>query len=288
MEKIVELVDNLAKTQGINKTYLPQVHVYRSSSENGRSPLLYNQGIIFVVQGEKKVYTEKSVYTYNPDNYIVITVPLPLECEGFNIDGKDLLGLVLDIEIPTLNNIINSMGDTVNFGNFDTCQKKCGLFTAQANQDFKDIIYRLVKALQNPIDTKVLGESILKELIFQVMKEESSAPLYALAMKNTNLSKIEVALKEMHSNYDQPMDVDGLAKVVNMSVSSFHHTFKDVTSSSPIQYLKKLRLTKAKTYISEDGLRVNEAARKVGYESVSQFSREFKRYYGAPPKEYVR
>jgi len=287
VENIVQLVDKLAKVEGVSKTYLPQVHVYRSSKESGRAPLLYNQGIIFVAQGEKKIYTDKATYTYNPENFLVITVPLPLECEAFNIDGKDLLGVVLDIEIPTLNSIINSMGKKIDFERFNACQKKCGLFTSSADSSFKEIILRLLKSLQDPVDAEVLAHGILKELIFHIMKQESAAPLYALAMKNTNLSKIEVALREMHTNYEKPMDVDSLASVVNMSVSSFHHTFKDVTSSSPIQYLKKLRLNKAKTFISEDGLRVNEAARRVGYESVSQFSREFKRYYGAPPKDYA-
>ncbi|MCG8521263.1 MAG: AraC family transcriptional regulator, partial [Pseudomonadales bacterium] len=132
----------------------------------------------------------------------------------------------------------------------------------------------------------ILGDGIVRELIFQVLKEEKSAPLYALAMRNTNLSKVEMALKEIHGKFDQSLDIDTLAKVVNMSVSSFHHTFKEVTTSSPIQYLKKIRLVKARAYIAENGLRVNEAARKVGYESVSQFSREFKRYHGASPKDF--
>ncbi|MDX2470060.1 MAG: AraC family transcriptional regulator [SAR324 cluster bacterium] len=287
MQKIISLVDQLAIKEGYNQTSLPQVGIYKDSHPKGRAPLVYQQGVIFLLQGKKKVYTEDSKLEYDRNNYLVLTVPLPLECEALVKPNEPLLGLMLDIDIPTLNSIINLMGNSVDFDRFKSSEKDCGLFVAPLVQEIKDALYRLVKVLQNPVETNILGSGILRELVFHILKDEKSAPLYALSMRNTNLSKIEMALQEIHKKYDQSIDVNGLAKIVNMSVSSFHHTFKEVTSSSPIQYIKKIRLVKARALIAESGLRVNEAARKVGYESVSQFSREFKRYYGAPPKNFI-
>ncbi|MDT8445737.1 MAG: AraC family transcriptional regulator [bacterium] len=286
MQQIIHLAAQLAVKQGYNQTLLPQVGIYKDDHSHGRATLLYNQGIIFVLQGEKKIYAKDLVLSYDPAKYLVLTVPLPLACETSIKPGKPLLALVLDIDIPTLNNIIHLMGSSVDFSRYKSSEKDCGLYIADLVPALKDILFRLVQLLQKPTETKILGEGILRELIFQLLKDEKAAPLYALAMRNTNLSKIDMALKEIHVNFDRPLDVEALAKTVNMSVSSFHHTFKEVTDSSPIQYLKQIRLLKARTFITESGLRVNEAARKVGYESVSQFSREFKRYHGAPPKDF--
>ncbi len=106
-------------------------------------------------------------------------------------------------------------------------------------------------------------------------------------MKNTNLSKIDRALRQIHENYQHAMNIDKLAGLVNMSPSAFHKAFKEVTSSSPIQYLKKIRLDKARSLLMKHGIRVNEVATEVGYESATQFSREFKRYFGKTPVSFI-
>ena len=101
------------------------------------------------------------------------------------------------------------------------------------------------------------------------------------------MSRVDKALKRIHGNYANPMDVEELAALVHMSPSAFHRVFKEVTASSPIQYLKKIRLDKARDLLAEEGLRVGEAAARVGYESPNQFSREFKRYFGASPVSFI-
>ncbi|MBU1231727.1 MAG: AraC family transcriptional regulator, partial [Proteobacteria bacterium] len=156
-----------------------------------------------------------------------------------------------------------------------------------ATPPIKETLLRLLQALQSPLDSNVIGQGIVNELIFRIMCGENASSLYALAMKNTNLSRIDKALKLIHSNYRQSIDVDSLAALANMSPSAFHRAFKDVTLSSPIQYLKKVRLGKARSLLMEQGSRVNEAAAEVGYESTAQFSREFKRYFGNSPVECI-
>lgn len=287
MEKIIELVEKLAFEEGYNKTNIPEIGIYKTLKPSSRVSFLYQQGIIICVQGEKNVYLEDSVYTYNKDNYLVVTVPLPLECEILLKDDKPLLAIIMDINIQTLNNIIYLMGKSIDFNKLIRRKKETGLYTSSFNSDFQEIIYRLLKSLQTTEDTMVLGKGIYQEILYYLLKDKKSAPLYDLTMKNTNLSKVEMALKEIHINFDSSIQVDELANLVSMSKSSFHNAFKEVTATSPIQYIKKIRLDKARNFIIQNKMRVNEAARKVGYDSVSQFSREFKRFYGFPPKELI-
>lgn len=283
MDQIIQNVSNISKLEGLNKTYLPQINIYKNSKAIEKMPLVYNQGVIFMLQGEKCVHTETDKITYNKNNFLVITVPMPLECRPLPKKNETMYAMTMDIEIPTLNQLINKMEDKKTLSRLGKCDKAKGLFVASVNEEIQSALERLLSCLQNPLDAEILGPNIIRELVYNILKKKEAIPLYALAMKNTNISKIELALREVHKSYANQFDVDSLAKSVNMSVSSFHHTFKNVTSSSPIQYLKKVRLSKAREFLIETNVSVNEAARNVGYESVSQFNREFKRYFGMTP-----
>lgn len=288
MKKIIDLVESLAIHDGYNPTHIPEIGIFKNCKAQSRVPFFYQQSIILCVQGEKNIYLENKVYTYNKDNYLVVTVPLPLECEVILEKDKPLFAIILGINIQTLNKIIYLMGKSIDFNKLNRRQKDIGLYTAAVTPDFLEIIYRLLKSLQTVEDTNILGQGIYQELLYFLLKDKESAPLYALTMKNTNLAKIEMALKEIHRNFSNTIQVDDLANLVSMSTSSFHHAFKEVTATSPIQYIKKIRLDKARNFMVQNRMQVNEVAREVGYESVSQFSREFKRYYGVPPKNFIQ
>lgn len=283
MSKLIELATNLLELEGWHQTLIPQVGLYKSKNSTKRAPLLYNQGVIFMLQGEKQIHTSSESFIYNEDNFLVITVPMPLECQGITKNDKPIIALTMDIEVATLNHLMNMMENKKTLSQVDQGDKNRGLFVAEKNFDIDCALLRLLTCLQDPTESQIFGQDIVKEIIYHILKQEKSAPLYALATKNTNLSKIESALKEVQNNYEKQFDVNSLAKSVNMSVSSFHSAFKNVTSSSPIQYIKKIRLNKAKEFLENNKLSVNEAAINVGYESVSQFNREFKRYFGVTP-----
>ncbi|MBI9091976.1 MAG: AraC family transcriptional regulator [Desulfobacterium sp.] len=287
MDETATLMNTLAKTDGLTPTPLPGVRIYKTSQYQPRQPLCYDKGVIIVGQGSKRVFLGNREYEYNPDNYLVLSVPLPAECETMATPKEPLLSLMVDIDLGMLGQIIGKMDDQIDHALIEQQDKNQGLFLAKAVPEMKETVLRLLRALNSPLETSVLGPGIVHELMFRIMCGENAASLYSLSMKNTNLSRIDKALKQIHGNFQDPMDVNGLASLVNMSTSAFHRAFKEVTASSPIQYLKKVRLNKAKSLLTESGMRVNEAATGVGYESATQFSREFKRYFGHNPVEAI-
>lgn len=288
MGKIAQLMAGMADNEGLNRTGLSGVGVYKATEYRGREPLCYNQGVIIVGQGEKRVYVGDTVHKYNADNYLVLSVPIPAECETFATKEKPLLALLVDIEIGTLNHIINQMDEHIDHNILDGGEKHQGIYTAGITPVIKDVVGRLLQSLQSPLETSVLGKGLVSELLFRILCSENAASLYALAMKNTNIARIDKALKRIHSSYKEPLPVESLASLVNMSPSAFHRSFQDVTSSSPVQYIKKIRLNKARELLLDQRVRVGEAANVVGYESATQFSREFKRYFGNSPSELSR
>ncbi|NRA68600.1 MAG: AraC family transcriptional regulator [Pseudobacteriovorax sp.] len=285
MDSLLEHIDALAKKEGYNQTHLDGVGVYRVSEAYSRKPFVYSQGIIFCFQGQKKVYWEDTVYVYDQQNYMVVTVPLPLECQSVLDSNQPLLAVVLDIDIQVLSNIIHLAGSSLTLDKLPQSTTEAGLYTGKVKPHLLEMITRLLQCLHNQADAKILGPGIYQEILYYLLKQQISQSLHALTLKNTKLSKIELALKEIHGEFSKPILIDSLAKSIGMSPSAFHRAFKEVTATSPIQYLKKIRLDKARAYLIQENLRVQEAARKVGYESVSQFSREFKRHYGVAPKD---
>lgn len=288
MHRVTQIVEKLTPQEGYNDTELEGIGLYRANEARGREPLCYEQGIIFVVQGAKRVYLSGSVHEYNPKNFLVLSVPIPAECETFADREEPLLAISVDIDTIFLNQIVHMMDDYGANTAPLSAPKQGGLYLGEVTEEIEDILFRLVKLLQSPLESHILGEGVLKELLLRILQQNNSDILYALTMKNTNLFKIDKALKHIHANFTQTMNVDELSFLVNMSPSAFHRAFNEVTASSPIQYIKKIRLSRARELMLDKNLRVNEAAMEVGYESPTQFSRDFKRYYGSSPSEYVR
>lgn len=287
MSEIAGLMSRIAEEEGHNNTNIPGVRIYKASEYRSRHPLCYGKGIIIVGQGNKRVFLGDKVYEYNPDNYLVLSVPLPAECETEATEFEPLLSLMIDIDMGMLSRIVEQMGNDIDPSLWEQKNKYPGLFVSHTNQDIKDTVVRLLRSLLNPVESKVIGPGIIHELLFRIMSGENAASLYALTMINSNLSRIDKALKHIHEEYYHPINIDKLSSLVNMSPSSFFRAFKEVTASSPIQYLKKIRLNIAMALLTANQVRVNEAATEVGYESTTQFSREFKRYFGNSPVSFI-
>jgi AraC-like DNA-binding protein len=148
-----------------------------------------------------------------------------------------------------------------------------------------DAIVRLLVCLHAPVDAAVLGRGIVREIAYYALCGPEGGALLTMLTRWGPLAQIHAVLHRMHSRYTEPLNVARMAEETGMSISAFHHNFKAVTGSSPLQYLKSVRLHKARMLILHDGLGAALAADRVGYESASQFSREFKRFFGNRPTE---
>jgi AraC-like DNA-binding protein len=162
-----------------------------------------------------------------------------------------------------------------------------GIATTPMTEELGGAVIRLLECLKSPLDSRILGRQVVREILYRVLQGEQGSALRALASRDDHFARIARVLKYIHAEYARPLSVEELARKAGMSVAAFHHHFKLVTASSPLQYLKRIRLHQARRLMAHDGLNAGAAARAVGYESPSQFSREYRRMFGAPPRQDV-
>jgi AraC-like DNA-binding protein len=275
----VRLLEPLAKNNWFSPSILNNVRFFRSNASIPRMPVSYEPGIYVVAQGHKKGYLGDQVYAYDPYNYLVLSVPLPFECETIASPEEPMLGVSVSVNATMVSELLLAMNDEA--GSAETPPR--GISATPMKEELIDAFIRLLKCLGDPMHANVLGPQIVREIVFQVLCDEQGTALRELAFRSSHFSQIARALKKIHTEYERDLDISQLAREANMSISGFHSYFKAVTASSPLQYLKSIRLHKARMLMTTEGLNVSTAANRVGYESASQFSREFKRFFGKTP-----
>ncbi|WP_159652939.1 AraC family transcriptional regulator [Vibrio atypicus] len=275
---------NLNLLEGIVETEINGVWFYRSSQGNQRQPFVYQSGIIVLGQGHKNIYIGNQPVAYGPEDYLVVGVPMPLECEAFAKAGEPLLGLSIDIDSELLHRQVNKLEILGYKPALKSAKDGCGLKSVQMEVNMLNVCERLMSALCDPLETALLAQSLKEELVFRALTGSEGHLLFDLAHHEGHYARIAKALEKVHESYAENLSVQSLAQEANMSVSAFHTAFRDITLESPIQYIKKVRLNKAKELIHLEGKKVNDAARLVGYNSSSQFSREYKRHFNETPR----
>lgn len=276
---LAELLADLAKGEGYSPSLLPGVKFMRSTQPVVRTQVSYDPSIVIIAQGRKRGYLGEQVFTYDANQYLVLSVPLPFECETLASPDGPLLGISIGVSPATVAGLMMEMekSSPIPMGRPQAIQ---------ANP-IGDVLYdaavRLAESLRTPDDARILGPQIVKEILYRVLCGEEGGPLRALAAPHSHFGQISRALQRIHSSFAEPMDMATLATEAGMSVSTFHAHFKAVTSSPPLQYLKTIRLHKARMLMVHEGETAAGAALRVGYESASQFSREFKRFFGTTP-----
>jgi AraC-like DNA-binding protein len=259
------------------------VKLARANTDFPRTPVLYEPSIYIIANGRKKGYLGERCVVYDENNYLVLSVPLPFECETQVGDSGPLLGVSIRMELSLIGELALKMDARRTPG---TGEESRGCIRATPlDARMSDAVVRLLECLRSPVDAAVLGPAIVREIAYHALCGPQGGALFAMLSRNGPLAQINAALHRMHTRYTEPLNVARMAEEMGMSVSAFHHNFKAVTASSPLQYLKSVRLHKARMLILHDGLGAAMAADRVGYESASQFSREFKRYFGNRPME---
>ena len=284
MSQMVDLLKSFTITDGgSTESLLKGVHFFKSTQPIPRSPVMYEPGICILAQGHKIGYQGDQVFQYDANNYLVISITMP-----FASPEDALLGLYIDIDMSQLHDLIGRMGLHPEIGSAGEKGLPRGIGPAALDEDMADATNRLLKCLKSEKEAQILGPGLTREILYRALRGTQAPVLYSLAMHSGTFSQVAHALRIMQSDYARKLDVEQLASTARMSSSAFHRAFKEITSDSPMQYLKKVRLTKAKSFMVQEKMKVYLAADKVGYESASQFSREFKRYFGQSPTELIR
>lgn len=280
-ETLTDKIKHL-KNKENNGISLPGVHLLYGVEPRARSPVMYEPGIIFLFSGHKTGYLNGRVFHYDANEYLLLTVPLPFECETRATPETPLAGIRINIDLSQLQNLVMEMGEDDLFSPQASAD---GINSVELSGDILCAAERLLDALEHPLDAKILGKHIVREMLYHVLRGPKGGALLALVTRQTHFSQISRVIRQIEARYTDSLTVDQLATEANMSLSAFHHNFKSVTSTSPLQYLKSYRLHKARLLMLHDGMKASAAAMSVGYESASQFSREFKRYFGVTPGE---
>ncbi|VAW81101.1 Transcriptional regulator, AraC family [hydrothermal vent metagenome] len=288
MSLMVDYLERLDVPEGFSESPLKGVRFFKSLQPIPRTPLIYDPGIIIIVQGSKVGYLNGKVFHYDANNYLVLSVSIPFECETFASPDCPLLGIYIDVELSQLHDLISQMGSGIEFKKEKSTLLPQGIGPATLDEDMADATVRLLKCFQSETEARVLGPGLVREILYRALCGTQAPVLWALVMHNGNFTRVTRALKTIHSDYPTKLTIKQLAQQVDMSVSAFHRVFKEVTSDSPMQYLKKIRLNKAREFLLQEEIKTYIAADRVGYESSSQFSREFKRYFGQSPADMIR
>ncbi|MBU8922921.1 MAG: AraC family transcriptional regulator [Bacteroidales bacterium] len=286
--ELARLVGSIAVKDGLFETLWPGLLVSRISTPLPRQPVPYRSSLCVVVQGQKQIFLGERVYTYDPLQYLLVPIALPLEMEVTRAtQKKPILGLGLDLDLPIISELLLNIDDSP--PPLPMCsQAQPALFVSRTSPTLQDALIRLLSLLADPADLRILGPSIVREILYRVLQGEQGGQLRHLVLRSSNSHQIAGITRFLNENFSERLSIDDIARVAGMSTSALHHNFREVTSMSPLQYLKKIRLHHSRTLMVAHGLNASEAGFQVGYSNPSQFNREFKRLFGLPPGKLLK
>ncbi len=282
--EMVELILQLAPQEGHTRSLLDGVRLMRADCPLGRTPVLYEPSIVIVCQGHKRGYLADRVYHYDPQHYLVLSVPLPFSTETDASPEAPLLAVSVRLDMTAVADLVIEVDQQAG----PVPAAPAGIVSTPLDATLADTTVRLLQALRSPLEARVLGPAIVRELCFRVLLGEQGGAIRAALASHGNFGRIARVLRRIHTDYAQPLDVAVLAREAGLSVPAFHAHFKNVAATSPIQYIKSVRLHQARLMMIRDHVTAAGAAARVGYESASQFNREFKRLFGRSPGEEAR
>lgn len=265
-------------------TPIPDLQLFRREEPTEPDFCLIEPSVVLVVQGTKKMLIGGESFPYNPSNFLITSLDLPAKSQVVEASvAQPCLGLVMKLDIRMLTELIAQ-------GDLTPLKEKSGGFSAGLGKITTAIMEpfkRLLDLLYEPTAINVLSPLIKRELHYRLLLSDQAVLLRQIASVDSQSHRIAKAIDWLKLNYSSQMRIEDLAALVQMSTPTFHHHFRQLTTMSPLKYQKWLRLNEAKRLMLNEHMDAAGAAFKVGYESPSQFSREYSRLFGAPPKRDI-
>ena len=282
---MVELAGLLAPSQGYNPTALAGVRILRTEAVLHDVPVLYKPGAVFVLQGRRQGMLEGEVYLYDEEHYLAVSVPVPFRMESAASAERPLLAVYVEFDMLLAAEIASDVGAR---RSVPTVGKVRSLISSRMEPMIEDVVLRLLRALSDPVEIAVMGAGILRELHYRVLVGPQGGAMISALQQQGISGKIVRSLARLRETYSSEISVVALAREAGMSVPSYHVHFKALTGSSPMQYVKAMRLHEARLMIARQSGTIAEVAASVGYVSPAQFSRDFKRHFRRTASEEAK
>jgi AraC-like DNA-binding protein len=285
--QVSELRDRIAqfaRRDGDHQTSIASLCLIRHSASVTPEFILLSPALCIAAQGQKEFLLGKDGYAVGPGHHLVASTHLPVSArilEGTQV--KPFLGLRLSFQLTSIRSLIEEARLPTPVAG--TSMR--GLYASRTAPPLLDALLRLVRLLQSPAEIPVLAPMIEREILFRLLLEESSVGLHLMAQADSPPQRINIAIVWLRKHFHESFRVDDLARRAGMSGSSFRQWFRKITGMSPLQYQKQLRLQEARNILRNERRDVATVSRRVGYESCSQFSREYSRLFGNPPVREV-
>ena len=278
--ELAALIERYARADGTHATAFEPLVLYRASTPSEPIHSTYEPALCIVAQGSKQVLLADELYRYDPANFLLVSVDLPIVGQvvdasthtpylglRLGLDPGQIGALIVEADLPAPGS--RGSGRALAVGRLDAA--------------LVDAVVRLLGLLETPEHLRMLAPPIVREILYRLLVGDQGDRLRHLARGNGQTQRIGKAIDLLKRRFAEPLRIDDLASAANMSASGLHHHFKAVTAMSPLQYQKHLRLQEARRLMLGEDLDAATAGFRVGYESPSQFSREYRRLFGAPP-----
>ena len=283
-----ELARKIAQSVGLAQrliTDIPGLALYRYTAPTAPVSLTYEPSIAIVAQGRKRVELGTTTFIYDASRFLLTSVDLPvISCVMEASEQLPYYCLRLNLEMSMVGELL-SRGD---IPPAETPVNGLGMATGETTPEILAACCRLTDLLNTPQDIPFLSDSIQREIVYRILRSAQGRRLRAIAQLGDQSQRTAKAIAWIRDNYSKPLRVEELAHATGMGVSTLHTHFRELTSMSPLQYQKQLRLHAARLRMLTDGMDAATAAFEVGYGSATQFNREYSRFFGQPPKRDVR
>jgi AraC-like DNA-binding protein len=287
MAMLASLIRAYAPHDGSFQLLIPGLHVSRASRTNTEcAHALRLPSLCFIAQGAKTVIVGEEVYEYDPSRMLVFSVALPVAAQVTQASHSEpYLALRLDLDPLKIGELVLKVYPN----GLSPVQERSAVYVTPADVSVVNAATRLMECLSQPGDVELLAPLIVDEILIRLLRSRIGPRVAQMGFAESSVHRLAKAISWLRANFSQPMKVEELAELVHMSVSSFHEHFKSVTTMSPLQYQKVLRLQEARRLMLSTTMDASTACQRVGYLSASHFSREYSRFFGsAPTKDIAR
>ncbi len=282
-------IGRFTEADGSHQTPIRPLMLHRRSMPSEPVCVVYEPSLCVIAQGAKRVLLAEEVYRYDPAKYLLVSADVPVSGQVIEASAKTpYLSLCVTLDPATVTELAAQVdGRGSSPGRVLSGESARALAVAPAEPGLLDALLRLVMLLESPSDQSVLAPLVLREITYRLLMGDQGARLRRMATGDGQGRRIVDAVRWLREHFAEPLRIEALAREVRLSPSALHQQFKSVTAMSPLQYQKQLRLQEARRLMLGEGLDAATACFRVGYESPSQFSREYKRLFGAPPRRDV-